>query len=323
MNKTMSSMDMAIGIMLLSQTTVGILGNFSLLYYYLVLYYQGCILRPTDLILKHLFIANTFVILSQGVPHTMSAFGLKHSFSDFGCKVILYIQRVGRGVSVGTTCLLSVFQTIMISPMNSCWKDLKVKVPRYIESSISLCWVLYVVISLIFPVYIYAKWNSKNITKDKYFGFCSTAGSDKITYSIYTVLFVFPEVLFSVLIIWGSGSIIFFLYRHKQQVQYIRSTMVSLRSSPESRATQNIFVLVCTFVIFYTLSSLLYIYVAFTYNPSVWVMNISALLSVSFPTVSPFVVMNRDPTVPRLCFIWIRNTKSCNVTGRKPGSCNS
>ncbi|KAM6154449.1 vomeronasal type-1 receptor 4-like [Erethizon dorsatum] len=304
----MSSRDMAIGIMFLSQTTVGILGNFSLLYYYVVLSYQQCTLRSTDLILKQIFIANFFIILSQGVPHTMTAFGLKHSFNDFGCKVLLYIHRLGRGVSTAMTCLLTVFQTIMISPMNSCWKDLKVKAPRYIESSISLCWILYVVMSFIFPMHAYGKWNSKNITKNRYFGFCSTEGSNNISSSLYLLLFLFPEVLFSVLIIWGSGSMIFFLYRHKQQVQYIH-TVIASRSSPESRATQSIFVLVCTFVIFNTLSSLLYIYIAFMFNPSVWLMNISALLSVSFPTISPFVFMSRDSTVPRLCFVWIRSIR--------------
>ncbi|XP_013364298.1 PREDICTED: vomeronasal type-1 receptor 4-like [Chinchilla lanigera] len=303
----MFSRDIAIGIMFLSQTTVGILGNFSVLYYYLVLYYQDCTLRSTDMILKHLFIANFFIILSHGVPHTMAAFGLKHSFNDFSCKILLYIHRLGRGVSTAMTCLLSVFQTIMISPMNSCWKDLKVKAPRYTESSISLCWILYVVISFIFPIHAYVKQNSKNMTKSRYFGFCSTEGNNIIS-SIYLVLFIFPEVLFSVLIICSSCSVIIFLYKHKQQVQYIR-TVASRRASPESRATHSIFVLVCTFVIFNTVSSILYIYVAFMHHPSVWLVNISALLSVSFPTVSPFVFMRRHSTVLRLCFVWIRNPR--------------
>ncbi|KAM6154446.1 vomeronasal type-1 receptor 4-like [Erethizon dorsatum] len=302
MDNRISSRDLAIAIMFFSQTIVGILGNFSLLYYYQVLDNDRCTLKSTRLILRHLITANSMIILSKSLPQTMAAFGLKHFLNDFGCEILLYIQRVGRSVSVGSTCLLSIFQTIMISPMNSCWMDLKVKAPRYIGFSVAFCWILYVVVNFIFPMYVFGKWNSQNMTKKRDWGYCSTVGSDKVTESLYVALFIFPEVLFSVLIIWGSSSMILILYKHKQRAQYIHSN-VTPRSSPESRATQSILVLVCTFVIFYTFSSILNICVAFLYNPSWWLVNITALLSACFPTVSPFILMNQDSTVPRFCFV--------------------
>ncbi|VTJ89536.1 Hypothetical predicted protein [Marmota monax] len=55
------------------------------------------------------------------------------------------MQQVGRSVSIVITCLLSIFQNITISPMNSCWKDHKERAPKYIGFSISLCWILYMV----------------------------------------------------------------------------------------------------------------------------------------------------------------------------------
>lgn len=118
---------------------VGIVGHFFLFYHYLFLFHTKCRVRCTHLILKHLIISNSMVILSKGVPQTMTTFGLKHFSSKFGCKLLLYVQRVSRGVSISSICLLSVFQSIMTSPMNSCWKDLKVKAPKYIGLSISLC----------------------------------------------------------------------------------------------------------------------------------------------------------------------------------------
>ncbi|XP_012373154.1 vomeronasal type-1 receptor 4-like [Octodon degus] len=296
----MSRSDMAIGVMFLTQTTLGILGNLSFVCYYLLLHDKESALRSTDLILKHLSLANFFIILSHGVPHIMAAFGMKESFSDFGCKILLYIYRLGRGVSTALTCLLSVFQTITIGPVYFCWKDLKVRAPRYIESSIYLCWILYVIINFIFPMQAYGKQNNKNMTTNRYFGFCSIKVSSNLFSSIYLVLLILPEVLFSVLIICGSAAMMYFLYQHKKQVQYIHTT-TSPRSSPESRATQSIFVLVCTFVIFNTLSSLLHIYVAFTYHPSVWLVSFGALLSLSFPTVSPFIFMRRFHCTGALC----------------------
>ncbi|KAM6154472.1 vomeronasal type-1 receptor 3-like [Erethizon dorsatum] len=92
------------------------MGNFSLLGQYLFLYASVCKSKSTDLILRHLTVANTLVILSRGIPETMAAFGAEDFLSDIGCKLVFYVHRVGRGVSLSSTCLLSVFQAVTISP---------------------------------------------------------------------------------------------------------------------------------------------------------------------------------------------------------------
>nr|XP_027777436.1 vomeronasal type-1 receptor 4-like [Marmota flaviventris] len=316
LNDNMTFQNVAVGLMFLSLLAVGILGNFSLFYYYLVLSCNDCTVRYTDMILKHLIIANSLVILSKGIPQTITAFGLKHFLNDLGCKLILYIQRVGRSVSIVITCLLSVFQNITISPMNSCWQDLKGKAPKYIGFSISLCWILYMVVNSIFPLYMLSKWSSENLTEKRDFGYCASAGRDKITNSLYAALFVFPEVVFSMLMIWSSGSMVLLLNRHKQRVQHIHSIKVSPRTSPESRATQRILVLVGTFVTFHTLPSLLNVHIALFSIPTGWLVDTNDLIAVCFPTVSPFILMSRESTVStlsRLFFIRIKNTKSCWV----------
>ncbi|NP_001160758.1 vomeronasal 1 receptor oryCunV1R1599 [Oryctolagus cuniculus] len=308
----MASRTLAAGIIFLSQTVVGILGNFSLLYHYLFLYYTDHKLKLIDLILMHLIIANSLVIVSKGIPQTMTVFGLKHLFNDFGCKLLLYVQRVGRSVSINTTCLLSVFQVIMITPMNSSWKYLKVKAPEYTGYSISFCWFMHMVVNFIFPMYVLVKWNSKNTTNKRDFGYCSSAGNDKITDTLYTVLLVFPEVLFSVLIIWSSVSMIIILYKHKQQVQHIHSINVMSRPSPESRATKSILVLLSTFVSFYTISSIFNACIALLYNPNWWLVDATAFISVCFPTLSPFLLMSRDSPAFRF-FSLGKECKSSNI----------
>ncbi|XP_046321936.1 vomeronasal type-1 receptor 4-like [Marmota monax] len=297
----MDSRDMAMGLMFLSQTAVGVLGNFSLLYYYLVLFCHECTLRFTDLIFRHLVIANSLVILGRGIPQTIAAFGLKYFFSDFGCQLILYMQRVGRSVSIFITCLLSIFQNITISPMKSCWKDLKERAPKYIGFSISLCWILYMVVNSIFPLYVLGKWNSKNLIVKRYLRYCPYIVPDNITNSLYTAFLVFPEVVLSLLMIWSSGSMVLLLYRHKQRVQHIHSIKVSPRSCPESRATQRILILVGSFVSFHTLSSILNVFVTLHFNPSWWLVNTNALISMCFPTVSPILLMNHNSIKSRIC----------------------
>uniref|UniRef100_UPI001E1B4582 vomeronasal type-1 receptor 4-like n=1 Tax=Jaculus jaculus TaxID=51337 RepID=UPI001E1B4582 len=297
----MDSGNLAIGILFLLQNIVGILGNFRLLSYYLVLYNKENMVKPTDLILTHLNIANSLMILFHGVPHTIATFGLKQLFSDLGCSLSLYIYRVGRGMSLSSTCLLSVFQAITMSPRNSCWKDLKVKAPKYVRFSISLCWILYVLVNFIFPLYLHTTRNIKNLTKKRDYEYCSTIGSNKITELLYVALLVTPEVLLSGLIIWSSGSMVVILYTHKQQVQYIHSYKISSRTSPESRATRSILTLVSTFLAFYTLSSILHGCIALLNNTSPWLIKISQFISLSFPTIGPFI-MNYDCTVPSSAF---------------------
>ena len=108
----MATGDLVVGMVFLSQTILGILGNFSLLCHYLLLHFTGCRARCTDLILRHLTIANSLVIITKGVPQTMAAFGLKYYSQDFRCSLLFFVQRVARGVSMESTCLLSVFLTL-------------------------------------------------------------------------------------------------------------------------------------------------------------------------------------------------------------------
>ncbi|XP_004439084.2 PREDICTED: vomeronasal type-1 receptor 4-like [Ceratotherium simum simum] len=308
--RRMPSGDVVLGVIFLTQTMVGLLGNFSLLYHYLFLYFTGVRLRSKDLILKHMIVANSLSLLCKGIPQTMESFGWNRYPSDIGCKLLFYLHRVGRGVTLGTNCLLSVFQAVTISSRNSRWAELKVKAVNYIIPSLFLCWILHLLVNVIYLMFVSSNWSKKNITNQKHFGYCSTIRHDKTRDSLYAALLSIPDVFCFGLLLWASGSMVFILYRHKQRVQYIHRTNVFPRSSPESRATQSILVLVSTFVSFYSLSSIFQICIGIFDNPKWLLVNISALINGCFPTACPFVLRNRDSSISRLCFapMWI--TKS-------------
>ncbi|XP_047647320.1 vomeronasal type-1 receptor 4-like [Phacochoerus africanus] len=292
-NDRLFSLDVTIALLSLSQTTAGILGNVSLLYRYLFLCHTQSRSRTTDLILQHLTLANSLVILSKGVPHTVAALGLKYFLRGFACELLFCVHRVGRGVSIGSTCLLSVFQTIMISPTHSCWKGLKA--PKIVHFCIVLFWIQNMFLNSINPIYVLhvsSTWSKKNITKFRDWGFCFTTDREQITGLIHTVLIVVPEVSFSVIITWASGSMVFILYRHSERVQHIHGNQVSPRSSAESTATQRILVLMSTFLSSYALSSISHVCIALFLRLDWWVMNISALISLCFPTISPYLFMS-------------------------------
>ncbi|XP_008592827.1 PREDICTED: vomeronasal type-1 receptor 4-like [Galeopterus variegatus] len=298
----MATRDLATGMIFLLQTMVGILGNFSILYHYLFLYFTGCRFRSTDTILKHLTVANCLVILCKGVPQTMAALGLKYFLSDTGCKLVFYFHRLGRDVSIGTTCLLSVFQAITMSPRNSRWAELKVKAAKYMGTSNILCWVLHMIPNIVVPVYVTGKLVNKSLTNKRDYDYCYTADLEEITSSLYVSVLFFHDGFCLGLMLLASSSMVSILYRHKRRVRHIHRNNSSSRPSPESTATQNVLVLVSTFVSLCTLSSIFHIFVSLSNNPSVWLVNTSALIAACFPAVSPYILMSHDSRVSKLCF---------------------
>ncbi|XP_057567507.1 vomeronasal type-1 receptor 4-like [Hippopotamus amphibius kiboko] len=306
----MAAGNLAIRTVFLSQTLLGILGNFSLLYHYLFLYCTGYRLKTIDLIVKNLIVANILVLFSSRFHTTMTNLGCYHMDSGFVCRFFQNVRGVGRGVSIGTTCLLSVFQAITISPRTSRCAELKVKALQLVFPSVILCWMVNMLLNVVYPLYMTGNLNNKNITNRKAFGHCSAVRHDQTRDSLYAALISFPDVLCFVVMILASGCTVFTLYRHKQRVQNIHRINVSSISSPESRAAKTVLLVVSTFIYFNTLSSTCYIILGLVNNPSLFISNMSSVITSCFPTISPFLIMSHDSRIARLCFAWKRNTNS-------------
>uniref|UniRef100_A0A0D9S5G6 Vomeronasal type-1 receptor n=1 Tax=Chlorocebus sabaeus TaxID=60711 RepID=A0A0D9S5G6_CHLSB len=281
--------DVAMGMMFLLQTVLGILGIFSLIYHYLFFSITRCRLRSTDLIIKHLIVANTLFLLPRGVPQTMAAFGFRYFLNDSGCKFLFYVDRVGGGVSIGSTCLLSVFQAITVSP-RSRWAELEGKAPKHAGSCVFLSWLLHMLVNSIVLMHVMGKRRSKTTTKTKDLGYCSAAHHQDTRESLHAALLSFPDVICLGLVLWGSSSIVCIS---------TGTSSGSPTSSPESRATKTI-LLVSTFVSFYTLSTF-QVCLGLLNNP----MNISAMMNANFPNVSPFILISGDSGVSKLCSAWL------------------
>ncbi|XP_069919497.1 vomeronasal type-1 receptor 4-like [Oryctolagus cuniculus] len=298
----MPSRALTMGIIFVSQTGVGFLGNILLLLCYGFLSCTGRGIKHMDLILHNLIVANCLVLLSRGISQTMAAFGLKYFMDDFGCKLVLYVHRVARGASLSATSLLSGFQAITISLSSPQWMELKVKALKSIRLSILLCWTLHLLVNSIVPMYIIVMGESNNNTEKRDLVFCSGLVIDKSISLLYSMMFSFIDVLCLVLMVWASGCMLIILYRHKQKVLHIHSKSLSPKCSPETRATHSILMLVSTFFCCYALSSFFTFYMTLFDKPSWWLVNTSVLMGSSFPCVSPFVLISRDPRVSRLWY---------------------
>ncbi|TKC53887.1 hypothetical protein EI555_018642, partial [Monodon monoceros] len=214
---SMAARDLAVGTTFLLQTIFGILGNFCILYHYFLLYCTGCRLRTIDFIVRNVITANIFVLFSTG-SHSEKFWVAPHG------QFFPYVRAVGRGMSIGTTCLLSVFQAIRSVP----------------GPPVILCWILNMLVNVIYPMYMSRILRNKSITNRKSFRHCSAVCHDQTRDALYAALLSFPDVLCFVLMILASGSTVFILYRHKQRVQNIHRISVSSVSSLESRATKTV-----------------------------------------------------------------------------------
>lgn len=263
------------------------------------------------MILKNLILANHLVFLSRGIPLTKVALGMKYFLDDLGCKLVFYLHRVARVVSLGTTCILSGVQAITISPSRPQWMEVKANASKYIRFSIIICWMLHMLVNSIIPLYIVDTRKSQNHTERKDLGYCSSTIIDRNISLLYLVIFSFIDVLSLGLMVWASGSMIFILYRHKQNVLHIHSQNGTPQCSAETRATQIIFILVSTFFSFNSLSSFFTFYLSHSRESSWWLVNTSALMTACFPALSPFLLISTDPHVSRLCFAcWTKQTIS-------------
>ncbi|XP_008563132.1 PREDICTED: vomeronasal type-1 receptor 1-like, partial [Galeopterus variegatus] len=272
-------------------------------------------LRPIDLILNQLVLANNLVILSKGIPQTMAAFGLKPFLGEAGCKVVFYLHRVARGVTLSTTCLLSGFQATKLCLSTYRWKKLQVISPKWIVFCCFICWILHFVVNIAIVREVTVPTNSKNMSMEKMYRYCSSPTLGRLIFSITAVVFVgrlifsitavvyvFTDTMFWGLMVWTSSFMVLFLYRHKQRVQHIHSSRLSPRAYYETRATCIILILVSMFVSFHALSGILSFWITQIQNPIPWLINFSSLVSSGFPTFSPFVFIFSDTRVSQFNF---------------------
>ncbi|XP_051018345.1 vomeronasal type-1 receptor 4-like [Acomys russatus] len=289
--KNMISENLPIRILFFSQTAVGILGNWSLLLRYVMSIFTRQSLMPKDQILKYLTLANSLVIISRVIPHIMVQLGLRHLLDDLLCKLSLYSNRVSRGVSLHCTCLLSCLQAITISLSNSRWIQLTHSFSKYMVQFCSLSWFAHLLLNIRTAMDVVGPGDNKNFTGKIKLGYCSAFTFFSATAALHLYLLCFTDCLCLSLMVWASVSMVSFLNRHKSQLQYLHSAQHCLRGSPENRATKTILILVCTFVLSYSMSFVLAIYTVVIGNPRLWVINIFTFLDTCFPTLCPFILI--------------------------------
>ncbi|KAH0501228.1 Vomeronasal type-1 receptor 1 [Microtus ochrogaster] len=292
------------GMIFLIQTTTGILANSFLFHMYNFPLFTAQVVRPMNLILNQLVISNTLVLFSKGIPQTVTTCGLTSFLGEAECKLLLFLYRVARGVSLSTTSLLSGFQAIKLHPNTSPWLSIRIKSTMCIGTCCFLCWTLQLLLNVHVTKMAGGPKNNRNLSAKGLHRYCSSTMPERLTFLLRGVILSLSDIMCLILMAWASGSMVLALRKHKHQVQHIHSHSLSQRTSHEDRATRTILILVTMFLSFYSLASILSFCITQTVNPSPWLLNTSVLLSMSFPTLSPLVFNFSNICVPHFCSVF-------------------
>nr|AWV49220.1 vomeronasal type 1 receptor 1 [Nannospalax galili]AWV49231.1 vomeronasal type 1 receptor 1 [Nannospalax galili] len=276
------------------QASLGILANIFLFFFYMC-----TILRhghkPIDLIFCQLtFIHIMMVLTAMDIWFTDVLESLNFG-NDFNCKAIFYINRVMRGLSICTTCLLTVFQAVTISPNTSLLAKFKHKLKRYMIHVFFCIWSLNLSFSSNQIFYVGAITNTSEINQLKVSKYCSLFPMNKIIRELILTLTTCRDVFLVGVMLTTSTYMLLILYRHQRRHQHLHSS--NSRASPEKRATQTILLLVGLFVVMYWVdfiislaSTLLWVYNPVILTFQKFVLNI-------YPTFSPLIQISSDKRV--------------------------
>ncbi|XP_074076366.1 vomeronasal type-1 receptor 1-like [Macrotis lagotis] len=290
--------NIVVGIIFSSQIGVGVFGNSCFLCCFSFTLFSSHRSRPMEPILVQLMLTNIIVLFVQGCPLVLFHLQKGYFLGNAGCKMVFYLYRVGRGHSICTTCLLSAFQAITISPSHSSLAKFKVRLRKFIRPSCLLCWIFNMIIEVSVPIYI---TETNGINSSHGGGMDLLYCHNERALKELTILHSLRDILLVGCMVFTSGYMVFSLYRHHQRVQHIHSTCLTPRTFPEVKATQTILQLVSIFVIAYCISCGFTLYKVYVIPSGAWIVVVSTFISLCFPTISPFLLIHRDPKPSRSC----------------------
>ncbi|XP_068944309.1 vomeronasal type-1 receptor 1-like [Petaurus breviceps papuanus] len=294
---------LVLSVLFLIQMGVGILGNFFLLGLYTFHSLIGQRLRPIECLFVHLALANSKVLLSKGIPQMISCLGFKNFLDFAGCKLVIYFYNVARSVGLSITCLLSGFQVIILSPINSRWAELKTQAPKCIVPSCFIFWCFHLLTNFTLLGTMHNSRYLTNNTKIWNLGYCSTLTPPSFNAALFAIVFFIPDVMCVGFMICSSAYLVILLHRHHQQVKHIHSPHLSATRFPEKKATQTVLLLVSTYVSFYSVNTGLSFYKFEMDKHGPWFVATLDLIAAWFPAISPFVLIFSDSQVRKYWYV--------------------
>ncbi|XP_041510498.1 vomeronasal type-1 receptor 4-like [Microtus oregoni] len=287
-----------LGLFLIFQLCVGVIGNTSLFILYIyTFFFKPHFKKLIDLLFMHLTIANMVTIIFTLIPDIVASFGVPHFLDDVGCKVVLCIYRISRGLSISTTCILSTFQAVTVTPSNSQWVWLKHKLSMWTFSSLLCSWLINLTIYGFVVEMVIAKTNFTHVGNGYLHAYCQNRNfGNNNPGSFLSIIFMY-DLFYVAIMMWTSLYMVILLYRHRKRAQCLRSTSLSSQQSPELRATHSILLLVSCFVILYWLNNFITLYGFYAQTKIPRLEGINSFCATCYPTICPFLIMKNNKLI--------------------------
>ncbi|XP_039605781.1 olfactory receptor class A-like protein 1 [Polypterus senegalus] len=271
-------------------------------------------LMPTDVILFHLALANLMMALSRSLPQTLTAFGCTNLFDDLGCKIIVFCFRLFRGLSISLTCLLSIYQAVIISPNITKMAVLKNGLARCLLPLIIFLYAFCTATCLNPILYAVSKLINNTVPPYTYnLEFCFIPYPDAASYVSAGLINFFRDFVFILLMTFMSVYILVLLYQHGKKVKSIRSSDRGQSDSrPETKASQAVVTLVILYVIFFGVDNIIWLYSLSVLKAISLVNEVRVFFAALYSSVCPVVVIATNPKVKAKLKRLSQSVKSIN-----------
>ncbi|KAL6084047.1 hypothetical protein STEG23_027718 [Scotinomys teguina] len=289
-----STEELALQVLLLSQVGIGTLANILLFVHNFSPIFTGSQLRPTQVIVIYLTVVNAFILLVTAFPSNIMVFVPREPLTDLKCKIYYFIRVVARSTNMCSTCVLSIHQFLTLVPGHCARLMPQGRAPNIQSYSCYICWLFSVLNNIYIPMKVSAPQSTHNDTNNNSKWVCSTSG-----FSVGMIILRFShDAIFISIMVWTSVSMVLLLHRHHQRTQHILTSNQNPRGHAETKAAQTVLLLVVTFVSLYLLNFICTIIQTFLMASHLWLKPVGEALAVGFPTISPFLLIFRDPKGP-------------------------
>ena len=273
-------------IILFSEVSVGISANTILFFARLCKLLGENKPKPIDLYIAFLSLTQLMLLITMGLI-AVDMFMPWGRWDSTTCQSLIYLHRLLRGLTLSATCLLNVLWTITLSPRSSCLTKFKHKSPHHISGAFLFFCVLYMSLSS----ELLSITASLNLTSENFLYVSQSCSILPMSYSIksmFSTKMAIREAFLIGLMVLSSGYMVALLWSHKKQAQHLHSNSLSLKASPEQRATRTIMLLMSFFVVLYILDLVIF-HSRMKFKDGSILYGVQIIVSHSYATVSPFV----------------------------------
>ncbi|XP_062036066.1 putative vomeronasal receptor-like protein 4 [Lepus europaeus] len=283
---------------LLSQTGFGISANTFLLLFHILKLLQDRRPKPTDLTTCHLAFVHIALLITVLFLFSPELFELLSFWNDFKCKALFYVNRVMRGLSICTTCLLSIIQAITISPSTSWLAQFKNKYTLFIlYFFFFFIWLICLSFSTSILFHTVA---TSNVTQTNLMLLTKYCSFSPVSHGFRGLMFTLTtsrDVFLVEVMLFSSAYMVILLLKHQRRSQHLHSTSLSPRSSPEKRATQTILLLVTFFVVMYWVDFIISSSSLILWTYDSVILSVQSVVVHVYATVSPLVLISSDKRI--------------------------